>query len=110
MTRRIFVILLLVSLAFCASVSACPNCKDAVADDQAAADATGNKDMSGNPQKVAASPRLADGFNYSVLLMLAVPYTLLGVGVFSVVYLLRKNAARVHAMTTANTSASQPPR
>lgn len=101
MIRRTLAVLVLASLAFAASVSACPNCKDAVADDQAAADATGNRDMSGNPQKMAASPRLADGFNYSVLLMLAVPYTLLGVGVFTGIYLLRKNAARVHAMQAA---------
>ena len=46
--------------------TACPNCKEAVA----------NQD--GN------ASRLADGYSWSILLMMAMPFTLLGTGAFLV--------------------------
>ena len=48
-------------------VAACPNCKEAVA---------------AQPGEVAA---MARGYNWSVLLMLSMPFTLLGTGAFVVV-------------------------
>ncbi len=47
--------------------SACPNCKEAV---------------SAQPSEVAG---MANGYNWSVLLMLVTPFTLLGTGAFVVV-------------------------
>jgi hypothetical protein len=47
-------------------VSACPNCKEAV---------------SAQPAEAA---RMADGFNWSILLMLGVPFSMLGAGAFAV--------------------------
>jgi hypothetical protein len=46
--------------------SACPNCKEAV---------------SAQPAEVA---NMAQGFNWSIMLMLGVPFTMLGTGVFMV--------------------------
>ena len=55
------------------SAQACPNCSAAVAD-------TGGLDWNGGTgadgEVVAAGPSLAAGFNYSIVFMLAVPYTL----------------------------------
>jgi hypothetical protein len=53
-------------LGLAGEVSACPNCKEAVA---------------AQPEEVAA---MKSGYNYSVLFMLAMPFTLLGVGSFMV--------------------------
>ena len=51
---------------------ACPNCKEAVA---------------AQPSEVAS---MARGYNYSVLLMLVMPFTLLGTGTFVVVRAARR--------------------
>jgi hypothetical protein len=57
---------LLVMLAFLPAASACPNCKEAVA---AAGDQSDDDPL-----------REARAYNYSIYFMLAVPYSLLGVG------------------------------
>jgi hypothetical protein len=67
--RRIFLVLLsaVLVLVFTAVSTACPNCKEAV---------------SAQPDEVAG---MADGYNWSVLMMLAVPFTLAGTGTMMVV-------------------------
>jgi hypothetical protein len=53
-------------LLFASPAAACPNCKEAV---------------SAQPAEVAS---MARGYNWSILLMLGVPATLLGTGAFAV--------------------------
>jgi hypothetical protein len=55
-----------VTLLLASPVSACPNCKEAV---------------SAQPEDVA---NMAKGYNWSIMLMLSVPMTLLGTGAFMV--------------------------
>lgn len=78
---------------------ACPACKDAV--EQASNDGTiaaGSSDSSG-----PLGPNgLAKGFFWSILTMLGVVYTLLGVGVFFIVRSIRK--ARLGAQSVAHVS------
>jgi uncharacterized paraquat-inducible protein A len=57
-----------------AEVAACPNCKEAV---------------SATPEESAS---LADGFNWSVLFMLAVPFSLMGTGALMVRQAVKKGA------------------
>jgi hypothetical protein len=68
-TRRIFRFLLsaVFVVGFTATTTACPNCKEAV---------------SAQPDEVAG---MAEGYNWSVLVMLAVPFTLAGTGTLMVV-------------------------
>jgi hypothetical protein len=54
--------------------SACPNCKEAMAE-----------------QKGDAA-RLKDGYYYSILLMMAMPFALLGTGAFFVVRAVKRGA------------------
>jgi hypothetical protein len=54
------------SLSLSSPVLACPNCKEAV---------------SAQPADIA---RMANGYNWSILLMLGMPVTLLGTGAFMV--------------------------
>ena len=61
----VFVVLVLILIST-SNVRACPNCKEAVA---------------AQPAEVAA---MARGFNYSVLFMLAVPFSLFSTGAFVV--------------------------
>jgi hypothetical protein len=68
--RIITALVLLANLS--ASASACPLCKEAV---------------SAQPDD---STRLQDGFNYSILFMLAMPFTVLGTGVFLVARAARR--------------------
>lgn len=65
LVQRLLPILVLV-LGLSAEVSACPNCKEAVA---------------AQPGEAAT---MKNGYNYSVLFMMAMPFTLLGVGSFMV--------------------------
>jgi hypothetical protein len=58
---------ILLILGVAGEVAACPNCKEAVA----------NQDGSD-------AKRLADGYSYSILFMMAMPFTLLGTGAFLV--------------------------
>lgn len=65
----------LVLSVFCASeVTACPNCKEAV---------------SATPGEAAS---LADGFNWSVMFMLTVPFSLLGTGALMVRHAVKNGA------------------
>jgi hypothetical protein len=57
---------LLLAILAASDAKACPNCKEAV---------------SATPGEAAS---LADGFNWSVLFMLSVPFSLLGTGAFMV--------------------------
>jgi hypothetical protein len=72
--RQIFALLavLAVGIALSASVSACPNCKEAVA---------------AQPAEVAS---MAKGYNWSVMFMLGMPATLLGTGTFMVVRAVKR--------------------
>jgi hypothetical protein len=62
------------NLALPGEAVACPNCKEAV---------------SAQPSEMAG---MARGYNYSVLFMLSVPFTLLGTGTFMVVRAARRGA------------------
>lgn len=97
--RTFSVPILAISLLAASVAYACPNCRDTVAGEaQSAEQANVAPDApDARPHNVAASPRLAEGFNYSVLFMLAVPYTLLGVFVFGGYYFIRKSRATVAA-------------
>lgn len=66
--RRVWVVscVALLALASAGRVDACPNCKEAVA---------------AQPADVA---RMANGYNWSVMFMIAVPFTMLGAGAFAV--------------------------
>jgi hypothetical protein len=63
---RVSLALVLLVVAFSSPASACPNCKEAV---------------SAQPEEVA---KVAQGYNWSILLMLGMPVTLLGTGAFLV--------------------------
>ncbi|APW60099.1 hypothetical protein [Paludisphaera borealis] len=68
--RRAWLSICVASLAFALTISgkasACPNCKEAV---------------SAQPADVA---RMADGYNWSVMFMIGVPFTMLGAGAVAV--------------------------
>ena len=64
--RRTFCFTTLILSALAAPVSACPNCKEAVA---------------AQPADVASTAR---GYNLSVMFMVSMPFTLLGTGIFAV--------------------------
>ena len=66
------VLALSVSLAATSTAPACPNCKEAV---------------SAQPSEVAG---MARGYNYSVLLMLVMPFALMGTGALAVVRASRR--------------------
>jgi hypothetical protein len=63
---RAVVVGIVVALGPSTVASACPNCKEAIA---------------AQPGEAA---RMQNGYNYSILLMLAVPFTLLGTGAWFV--------------------------
>lgn len=71
---KIFLIMAAMSASCikCKPASACPNCKEAVA---------------AQPKEAGG---LASGYNWSILFMIATPFTLLGTGVF----LVKRAAAR----------------
>jgi hypothetical protein len=71
-TTPIMLLALFLALALPGTVTACPNCKEAVA---------------AQPSEMAG---MARGYNWSVLLMLAVPFTLLGTGTLMVVHASRR--------------------
>ncbi len=70
--RWLAVMLLLLALA--GDARACPNCKEALASQ--------NGD----------SARLSQGFNYSVLFMIAMPATIFGTGAFAVARAVKRGA------------------
>jgi hypothetical protein len=57
-----------------ASASACPNCKEAIA------------------AQPAEAGKLKDGYYYSILLMMSMPFILLGTGAFFVARAVKKGA------------------
>jgi hypothetical protein len=74
-TRRIVpVVILTLLLGLTGPAHACPNCKEAV---------------SAQPSEVAS---MARGYNWSVLFMIAVPFTMLGTGTLMVVRAARRGA------------------
>ena len=66
--------LLVLTFGLVGEASACPNCKEAVA---------------AQPEEVAT---MKEGYNYSVLFMLAMPFSLLGVGSFLVARAVKQGA------------------
>jgi hypothetical protein len=77
LVRRIVLTMILVLVpvsGMTRSATACPNCKEAV---------------SAQPSEVAG---MAQGYNWSVLLMLAVPFTLLSTGTLMVVRAARRGS------------------
>lgn len=62
-------------LSLSGEVHGCPNCKEAVANQ-------GNTNAT----------RLADGYSWSILLMMAMPFTLLGTGAYFVTRAVRNGA------------------
>jgi hypothetical protein len=61
--RAILRLAIPIVLATSGLANACPNCKEAVAN-----------------QEGSDARRLADGYSYSILMMIAMPFTLLGTG------------------------------
>jgi hypothetical protein len=66
--------ILALALALPGPASACPGCKEAIANQ------TGD------------AAKLKDGYYYSILLMMAMPFALLGTGTFFVVRAVKKGA------------------
>jgi len=77
MTRSVVrsaVLALSLGLVTTSAATACPNCKEAVA---------------AQPSEAAG---MARGYNYSVLFMVAMPFTLLGAGAFMVTRAVKRGA------------------
>ena len=72
--RRTLWLTALILLALSVPASACPNCKEAVA---------------AQPSDVASTAR---GYNWSVMFMVSMPFTLLGTGAFAVARAARRGA------------------
>ena len=74
MPKSLVGLALVLALAIAPRASACPNCKEAVAnqDDDAA--------------------RLADGYSWSILVMMAMPFTLLGTGSYLIARAVRRGS------------------
>jgi hypothetical protein len=72
--RVLPILVLILGLATAGQVAACPNCKEAVA---------------AQPEDVAS---MKDGYNWSVLFMLAMPFTLLGTGMFMVARAVKRGS------------------
>jgi hypothetical protein len=71
---RVLGVALILLLMGASAATACPNCKEAV---------------SATPSEAAG---LANGFNWSVLFMLSVPFSLVGTGAFMVRRAVKKGA------------------
>ena len=67
----VFVVAFLAAMIFGSSAHACPSCKEAV------------------ESQTGDGARLKDGFYYSILFMVAMPFTLLGTGAFFVTKAVR---------------------
>jgi hypothetical protein len=72
--RMVPCLTLLLIIGLASDAMACPNCKEAVA----------NQD--------GDSMRLANGYSWSVILMIAMPFTLLGTGTMMVVRAVKRGA------------------
>jgi len=71
---RVLAVAVVLSVQGASEVMACPNCKEAVS-------ATSSE-----------AANMADGFNWSVMFMLSVPFSLLGTGAFMVRRAVKKGA------------------
>jgi hypothetical protein len=96
MPRRLTILAIaLLTLASVPAAHACPMCKETVADpgsfDVSAGGTPGAPGDITNAQTAATTPQLGDAFNYSILLMLAVPYSLLAAGGATAFVLYRRN-------------------
>ena len=74
MRRTLGFALLCVVLASAKPVVACPNCKEALAN------------------QGGDAARLANGYSWSILLMMAMPFTLLGTGSFFIARAVKRGA------------------
>jgi hypothetical protein len=74
MRRFVPILAILLALGLAGQASACPNCKEAVAA-QPAEDAV-----------------MKHGYNYSVLFMMAMPFSILSIGSFMVVRAVKRGA------------------
>jgi hypothetical protein len=92
--RLVLLAIALLTLAGTAPAHACPMCKDTVADPGNTADAspTASGDIT-SAGAATTTPQLGDAFSYSVLFMLAVPYTLLA-ATGTTAYVLYRRAHR----------------
>src|SRR5688572_27051236 len=84
--HRSMILAALMTLTLAASASACPMCAESL---PTKADPTKPQTLSDNPAG-APTGNLAQGFYYSILFMLAVPYTLLAGGGVALYYAMRK--------------------
>jgi hypothetical protein len=78
-TRLLLALTLTLTLVLPSAVSACPNCKEAVATE------TGGQ-ANGTAQK------LSQGYAYSIMLMMGMPLALLGTGAFLVTRAVKRGA------------------
>ena len=88
---RIALVVLLIAVLLPALAAACPLCKDAKAD----------TDYAGG------SASLPKGFYYSILLMVAAPFAVVG-GLAFRIYLARRRAPSVARESTASSEATRP--
>lgn len=72
MRRLLPALVMVVALGLAGNASACPNCKEAVA------------------AQPAEAAEMKNGYNYSVLFMLAMPFSILGIGSFMVVRAVKR--------------------
>lgn len=86
---KLAVAMILVVTLLSVEAGACPTCAENL---PSAADAEANRaaGLPDNPSG-ASSPQLAEGFYYSILFMLAIPYTLVTAGGVMIYFKLRKN-------------------
>lgn len=74
-TRAAFALALILAFAPVDRAAACPNCKEAVAE-----------------QTADEAQRLANGYSYSIMLLLSTPLILLGTGAVVVARLVKRGA------------------
>ena len=74
MRRLLPALVMVFALGLAGSASACPNCKEAVA------------------AQPAEAAEMKNGYNYSVLFMLAMPFSILSIGSFMVVRAVKRGA------------------
>lgn len=86
MRRFGLAIVLLVTLGLAGAAYACPNCAEAMPGSNSPDGAAGAGGNAGG----GGGGGLADGFYWSILFMLAVPYTLAGIGGYAIYRALKK--------------------
>jgi len=73
MRKYVWLLALVAALSLVGKVSACPNCKEAIA---------AQDEVAGREFKETTF--MKNGYNWSVMFMMAMPFTLLGTGAFFV--------------------------